>query len=63
MEAAQDPAEQAAEPEESTMSDRAVADEAAKQAIDEYSERPEVFVGAAFLGGFALAKILKRFGR
>ena len=27
-----------------------------------FSERPEIFVGAAFAGGFALAQILKRFG-
>jgi hypothetical protein len=26
------------------------------------SERPELFVGAAFIGGFALAQILKRLG-
>jgi hypothetical protein len=30
---------------------------------DPLSERPEVFVGAAFVGGFALAQILKRLGR
>jgi hypothetical protein len=28
-----------------------------------FSERPEIYVGAAFVGGFALAQILKRFGR
>ena len=26
-------------------------------------EHPEVLVGAAFVGGFALAQIMKRFGR
>ncbi len=26
-------------------------------------EHPEVFVGAAFVGGFVLAQIVKRFGR
>jgi hypothetical protein len=29
---------------------------------DAFAERPEVFVGAAFAGGFAIAQILKRFG-
>jgi len=29
---------------------------------DSFAERPELFVGAAFLGGFVLAQILKRFG-
>jgi hypothetical protein len=28
-----------------------------------FSERPEIYVGAALVGGFALAKILKRLGR
>ena len=26
-------------------------------------QRPEILVGAAFVGGFALAQIVKRFGR
>jgi hypothetical protein len=26
-------------------------------------EHPEILVGAAFVGGFALAQIMKRFGR
>jgi predicted lipid-binding transport protein (Tim44 family) len=30
---------------------------------DAFSERPELFVGAAFAGGLVLAQILKRFGR
>jgi hypothetical protein len=30
---------------------------------DSFAERPELFVGAAFVGGFALAQILKRIGR
>jgi hypothetical protein len=30
---------------------------------DAYDERPEAFVGAAFIGGFALAVILKRVAR
>ena len=30
---------------------------------DAFAERPELFVGAAFVGGFALAQILKRIGR
>jgi len=30
---------------------------------DAFDERPEAFVGAAFLGGFALAMILKRVAR
>jgi hypothetical protein len=29
---------------------------------DPFAARPEVFVGAAFVGGFALAQILKRLG-
>jgi hypothetical protein len=29
---------------------------------DPFAERPEAFVGAAFVGGFALAQILKRLG-
>jgi hypothetical protein len=28
-----------------------------------FADHPELFVGAAFVGGFALAQILKRFGR
>ena len=30
---------------------------------DPFAERPEAFVGAAFVGGLALALILKRFAR
>jgi hypothetical protein len=30
---------------------------------DAFNERPELFVGAAFAGGFLLAKFVKRFGR
>ena len=30
---------------------------------DPFAERPEVFVGAAFAGGFALAMFLKRLAR
>jgi hypothetical protein len=30
---------------------------------DTFAERPELFVGAAFVGGFALAQIVKRIGR
>jgi hypothetical protein len=30
---------------------------------DPFAERPELFVGAAFVGGFALAQILKRIGK
>jgi hypothetical protein len=30
---------------------------------DTFAQRPEVFVGAAFAGGFVLAQILKRVGR
>jgi hypothetical protein len=30
---------------------------------DPFAERPEAFVGAAFVGGFALAMILRRFAR
>jgi hypothetical protein len=29
---------------------------------DPFAERPELFVGGAFLGGFALAMLLKRVG-
>jgi hypothetical protein len=31
-------------------------------ASDLYEDRPELFVGAAFIGGFALARILKLLG-
>jgi hypothetical protein len=31
-------------------------------ASDAFEERPELFVGAAFVGGFVVAKILKRVG-
>jgi hypothetical protein len=30
---------------------------------DAFAERPEAFVGAAFLGGLVLAQILRRFAR
>jgi hypothetical protein len=30
---------------------------------DPFAERPEAFVGAAFIGGFALALLLKRVAR
>jgi hypothetical protein len=33
---------------------------AASSDSDPFAERPEVFVGAAFAGGFALALLLKR---
>jgi hypothetical protein len=33
---------------------------AATSDSDAFDERPEAFVGAAFIGGFALAMILKR---
>jgi len=29
---------------------------------DTFAEHPELFVGAAFVGGFVLAQILKRLG-
>ncbi|HEX2233529.1 MAG TPA: hypothetical protein VHG69_09210 [Thermoleophilaceae bacterium] len=31
-------------------------------ANDLYEDHPELFVGAAFVGGFAIAQILKRLG-
>jgi hypothetical protein len=31
--------------------------------VDEFAQRPEVFVGAAFAGGLAVALILRRLGR
>jgi hypothetical protein len=31
-------------------------------ASDLYEDHPELFVGAAFVGGFAVAQILKRLG-
>jgi hypothetical protein len=31
-------------------------------ASDLYEDHPELFVGAAFIGGFAVAQILKRLG-
>jgi hypothetical protein len=36
------------------------ADVAAGSDSDAFAERPEVFVGAAFAGGFALALLLKK---
>jgi hypothetical protein len=30
---------------------------------DAFAERPEIFVGAAFVGGLVLAQVLKRLGR
>jgi hypothetical protein len=30
---------------------------------DAFAERPELFVGAAFVGGLVLAQLLKRIGR
>jgi len=30
---------------------------------DAFAERPELFVGAAFVGGFALAQLLKRIAK
>jgi hypothetical protein len=30
---------------------------------DPFAEHPELFVGAAFVGGFALAQLLKRIGQ
>jgi hypothetical protein len=30
---------------------------------DPFAEHPELFVGAAFAGGFVIAQILRRFGR
>jgi hypothetical protein len=34
----------------------------AAAASDLYEDHPELFVGAAFIGGFAVAQILKRLG-
>jgi hypothetical protein len=31
-------------------------------ASDAFEERPEIFVGAAFVGGFVVAQILKKVG-
>jgi hypothetical protein len=38
-------------------------DAAAAADGDAFSERPELFVAGAFVGGFALAMILKRIGQ
>jgi hypothetical protein len=38
-------------------------DAAAAENGDVFSERPELFVAGAFVGGFALAQILKRIGK
>ena len=38
----------------------AAADRAASEDTDKFAERPELFVGAAFLGAFVLAKLLGR---
>jgi hypothetical protein len=37
--------------------------EAAGSNGDPFAERPELFVGAAFVGGLVLAQLLKRIGR
>jgi len=37
--------------------------EAAASDADPFAQRPELFVGAAFVGGFALAQILKRISK
>jgi hypothetical protein len=37
--------------------------EAAASNGDAFAERPELFVAGAFVGGFALAQILKRIGK
>jgi hypothetical protein len=42
------------------MSEPPLAGHAAGSDGDPFAERPEVFVGAAFAGGFALALILKK---
>ena len=34
----------------------------AQTSVERTDERPEVFVGAAFLGGIVLAQVLKRLG-
>ena len=34
----------------------------AQQAAESSDERPEVYVGAAFLGGLILAQVLKKLG-
>lgn len=34
----------------------------AQQASESSEERPEVYVGAAFIGGLILAQVLKRLG-
>lgn len=36
---------------------------AAEREPDLFSERPEAFVGAAFVGGLLLARIVRRMGR
>ena len=36
---------------------------ASSQNGDAFAERPELFVGAAFVGGLVLAQLLKRIGR
>ena len=38
-------------------------DATASQNGDAFAERPELFVGAAFVGGLVLAQLLKRIGR
>jgi len=37
--------------------------EAASSNGDPFAQRPELFVGAAFVGGLVLAQLLKRIGR
>ena len=47
----------------STSRDDAAADAPAAPEQDAFAERPEVFVGAAFAGGLAIAGLLRWLGR
>jgi hypothetical protein len=61
-----DPEDAAATAAPPPTTESATADESplsAHRDVDDGGQRPEVLVGAAFVGGFALAQIVKRFGR
>jgi hypothetical protein len=42
--------------------ERGTAEKAAAQADEAFEDRPEIFVGAAFLAGFVLAKVIGALG-
>ena len=55
--------ERAADPAEAPPSPGGESPLSAGTQDDPFAERPEAFVGAAFVGGLALALIMRRFAR